>query len=212
MDLQKIIETFGYLGIFFIIFSESGLLFGIVFPGDSLLFTAGFLASQNLLSIWILLPLCFVAAVTGDSMGYAFGHRVGRKFFKYEKNFFFRPEVIERAKEFYERHGGKTIILARFIPGVRTLAPIMAGIGGMHYASFLTYNVLGALFWAVGITMLGYFLGSVIPGVERYLTLVIGGVIVLSLLPPVIEVLKTSERRQKIKQALQRVWYKAIKR
>ncbi len=136
-DLVMLIKTIGYLGIFGIVFAESGLFFGFFLPGDSLLFTAGLLASQGWFNIWLLVSGTFIAAVAGDSVGYAFGYRVGPRIFSRPKSFLFHPEQLERAKHFFDKHGGKTIIIARFIPIVRTFAPILAGVGKMKYSFFL---------------------------------------------------------------------------
>jgi membrane-associated protein len=183
VDLKEFIETVGYFGIFAIIFAETGLLIGFFLPGDSLLFTAGFLASQDILNIWILIPVCFVAAVTGDAVGYAFGKRVGRNLFKKEESRFFKPENLVRAEAFMEKRGGTAIILARFIPFARTFVPIVAGISSMKYPHFLMYNVVGAVLWAIGLPLAGYFLGSTIPDIDHYLLPVIVLVIIVSLIP-----------------------------
>jgi membrane-associated protein len=190
VDLKEFIETVGYIGIFAIIFAETGLLIGFFLPGDSLLFTAGFLASQDILNIWILIPVCFVAAVVGDAVGYAFGKRVGRNLFKKEESRFFKPENLIRAEAFMETKGGMAIILARFIPFARTFVPIVAGISAMTYPRFLMYNVVGAILWAIGLPLAGYFLGSTIPDIDHYLLPVIMLVIVLSLLPSAYHVWK----------------------
>lgn len=150
MELQTLIETVGYAGIFAIVFAESGLLFGFFLPGDSLLFTAGFLASQGIFNIFILSSGCFLAAVFGDSVGYMFGHKVGRRLFHKKESFFFHKDNLQKAEIFYEKHGGKTIILARFLPFIRTFAPIVAGIGNMHYPTFLVYNNSGRSFVGSG--------------------------------------------------------------
>ncbi|MGI6103597.1 MAG: DedA family protein [Patescibacteria group bacterium] len=183
IDLAELIRAIGYVGIFGILFAESGLLIGFFLPGDSLLFTAGFLASQGYLNIWVLTIGGFIAAVAGDSVGYAFGRRVGPALFRRKDSRFFRQEYVEQAKEFYAKHGAKTIVLARFVPIVRTFAPIIAGVGQMHYPTFLTYNVIGGFIWAVLIPLAGYFLGSVIPDVDKYLLPIIGAIVVLSALP-----------------------------
>jgi len=198
-ELGKVTAYFAFFGI---IFAESGLFFGFFLPGDSLLFTAGFLASQDILNIWILLPVFFIAAVTGDSIGYSFGRRVGRKIFNREDSFFFHKKHIDKAEKFYEQHGKKTIIIARFVPVVRTFAPIVAGIGKMEYSTFLAYNVIGALLWAVGLTLAGYILGAVIPNLDKYLHVVVGIIIVVSLLPAVWHVLKDPEMREGISSKL----------
>lgn len=195
MDLAKILPSIGYIGIFLIIFAESGLFIGFFLPGDSLLFTAGFLASQNIFDIKILALICFVAAVTGDSVGYTFGHKVGRRLFQKKESLFFHKDNLEKAEKFYEKHGKKTIILARFTPIIRTFAPIVAGIGSMDYRTFITYNVVGGFLWGVGLTVLGFFLGKSIPNVDKYLLPIVGLIIIVSLLPSIFHFL--NERKQK---------------
>jgi len=182
-DLEELIKTIGYLGLFAIIFAESGLFVGFFLPGDSLLFTAGFLASQGFLELPIVILVCFIGAVVGDNVGYAFGRRVGPAIFKRDDSIFFHRSHVQRAREFYGKHGIKTIVLARFVPIVRTFAPILAGVGEMHYRTFVIYNIIGAIFWAIGIPVLGFFLGSLIPDVDRYLLPIIGLIILLSISP-----------------------------
>ena len=193
-DLVPLVESAGYLGIALIIFAESGILIGFFLPGDSLLFTAGFLASQGLLSIVPLIILLFIAAVAGDAVGYFFGHKVGPKIFSRPKYFWFNPAHIEKTRTFFERYGAKTILLARFLPAVRTFAPIMAGVGGMSYRVFATYNAVGALAWACGITLLGYFFGQIIPNPDKYLIPVVLVIIVLSVLPTVWQIIKEKRK------------------
>ena len=197
LDLQQIIITVGYLGVWGIIFAESGLFFGFFLPGDSLLFTAGFLASPAARRIWeavggpdaegfnivVLAVGCFVAAATGDSVGYAFGKFVGPRIFTRDDSLFFHRKNLMRARDFYEKHGGKTIVLARFLPAVRTFAPIVAGVGEMPYGRFLFFNLMGGALWSVGLTVGGYFLGSVIPDPDRYLLPIVAVIIVVSILP-----------------------------
>ena len=195
MDLIKLIETVGLIGIFFIIFAESGLLIGFFLPGDSLLFTAGFLASQGFLNLPILLILTFVAAVTGDSVGYMFGHKVGKKIFTREDSLFFHKDNILKAQAFYDKHGPKTIVIARFMPVVRTFAPIVAGVGTMHYRTFLTFNLIGGFLWAVGLTLSGYFLGHLIPDVDKYLLPIILLIVIASVAPTAFHLLKDPESR-----------------
>ncbi|QQG45750.1 MAG: VTT domain-containing protein [Candidatus Sungiibacteriota bacterium] len=189
-DLALLIRTVGYLGLFGIVFAESGLLLGFFLPGDSLLFTAGLLASQGFLNIFTLIIICFAGAVLGDSFGYAFGKKVGPKIFVKEESFLFRRAHLERARRFYERYGGAAIILARFMPLVRTFAPILAGVGEMRYRTFLFYNIIGGFFWAVGLTLLGFYLGSVMPEVDRYLLPIIGFIVFLSVLPAIIHLVR----------------------
>lgn len=198
-DLVEVIRTVGYLGVFAIIFAETGLLIGFFLPGDSLLFTAGFLASQGFLNIHVLAIGCFIAAVTGDSVGYYIGNKYGRKLFKKDDSLFFHKDHLIRAEKFYEKYGGKTIIIARFMPIVRTFAPVVAGIGKMHYSTFLTYNIVGAFLWAVCLPYAGYFLGSSIPDIDKYLYPIIALIIIASVLPPMIEIFKHKENRQKLK-------------
>lgn len=182
-DLVLLLKTVGYLGIFGIVFAESGLFFGFFLPGDSMLFTAGFLASQGFFHVGVLAVLVFVAAVLGDNTGYAFGKRVGPLIFKKEDSFFFHKDHVARAQAFYELHGKKTIVLARFIPVVRTFAPILAGVGHMPYRVFLLYNILGGAIWSFGFIFFGYTLGAVIPDPDRYVIPIVVGVIALSFLP-----------------------------
>lgn len=196
MAPEQLLEAFGAIGLFVIIFAESGLFIGFFLPGDSLLFTAGLLSSQGLLpALPLLLVGSFVAAVLGDQVGYAFGSRVGPALFKRPDSRLFRQSHVDRARAYFEQHGPKTIFLARFVPIVRTFAPILAGVGQMPYRTFVTYNIVGGLAWAVGITSLGYILGESIPNIDRYLLPIIGLIIALSLVPVGLEVLKA--RRSK---------------
>lgn len=198
IDLISLIKTAGYAGIFGIIFAESGLLVGFFLPGDSLLFTAGLLASQSFLSWPLLAVLTFSAAVLGDQAGYIFGKKIGHKIFNKEDSLFFNKDNLEHAQNFYNKHGGQAIILARFMPVVRTLAPILAGVGKMRYIYFIFYNIAGGLIWALGLTGAGYYLGSVIPNIDHYLLPIIAGIIILSVLPSLIHILKNKNHRQKI--------------
>jgi membrane-associated protein len=190
LDPSFLIKTLGLIGIIFIVFAESGLFFGFFLPGDSLLFTAGILASQGYLPLWPLLILTFIAAVLGDNVGYAFGKRYGDRIWKSEDSFFFNVSHKEKTRAFYEKHGKKTIILARYTPIVRTFAPIMAGVGKMDYKIFFTYNVVGGFIWVFSITLLGYYLGNVIPNIDTYIIPVILVIIVLSFIPIVFEIIK----------------------
>lgn len=204
LDLVDIITGLGVLAILFVIFAESGLLIGFFLPGDSLLFTAGVLVHAGVLNINIHLFvfLLFLAAVLGDSVGYTFGRRVGHKIFRRPDSLLFRQENIQHAEEFYEKHGGKTIIIARFIPVVRTFAPVVAGVGKMRYKTFLAFNVVGALLWAAGITYLGYFLGVFFErigiDIDTVLYPIIAVIILASVLPPAIHIFKDKKRRDAI--------------
>lgn len=202
--LETILPAIGYLGIFAIVFAESGLLIGFFLPGDSLLFTAGFLASQNIFDIRILAVLCFLAAVAGDTVGYILGQRVGKRLFHKEDSVLFHKEHLEKARLFYNKHGKKTIILARFMPVIRTFAPIVAGIGDMHYPTFLTFNVIGGLIWGVGLSTAGYFLGKSIPDVDRYLLPIVALIILISILPGIIHFLKDRKYRKALLKLLQK--------
>ncbi|OGL86515.1 hypothetical protein A3I40_00260 [Candidatus Uhrbacteria bacterium RIFCSPLOWO2_02_FULL_48_12] len=190
LDLPAFITAIGHLGVFAIIFAESGLFIGFFLPGDSLLFTAGLLASKGYLNLALLVGGSVVSAILGDSVGYAFGRRVGPKIFSREDSILFHKKHIKRTKKFYEKHGAKTIILARFMPIVRTFAPILAGVGEMRYRTFITYNVMGGALWAAGVPMLGYTLGQTIPGIDRYLIPIVLVIIFLSVLPPILEIIR----------------------
>ncbi len=183
LDPQFLIETLGLVGVVAIIFAESGLLIGFFFPGDSLLFTAGLLASQGYLNIWLLVPLAVLAAIAGDSFGFWFGSKIGPKIFYREDSLFFHKKHLEQARQFYERHGKKAIILARFMPVIRTFAPILAGVGQMNYRTFLTYNIIGGVIWAGGVSLVGYTLGAAIPGIDQYLWPIILLIVLTSLAP-----------------------------
>ncbi|MEI8123798.1 MAG: DedA family protein [bacterium] len=190
LDPLTIIKTVGLLGVVFVIFAESGLFFGFFLPGDSLLFTAGFLASQGFLNIYWLVLLCFFAAVLGDNFGYWFGRKIGPKIFNKEESIFFHKRHIERAQNFYEEYGNKTILLARFIPIVRTFAPIVAGVGSMKYKNFIIYNLLGGFIWTFGVTLGGYSLGQIVPNADRYIFWIILAIIILSIVPIIFNLLR----------------------
>ncbi|MDP2665734.1 MAG: VTT domain-containing protein [bacterium] len=189
LDPIAIIKTGSYLGIAIIIFAESGLLFGIFFPGDSLLFAAGLLSAAGFLAPLPLIVFVVIAAILGDSVGYWFGANVGTNFFKRKDSRFFKQEYMKRTELFYQKYGGRAVVLARFVPIVRTLAPVLAGIGTMKYSTFLRYNVLGGTLWGVGMVSLGYFLGSIIPNSERYILPISLVIVVLSFLPILINLL-----------------------
>jgi membrane-associated protein len=204
LDPENIIEKVGLIGIFCVIFAESGLLIGFFLPGDSLLFTAGFLASGpssvdealHLPLGWLLVG-CFVAAVTGDQVGYLMGRRVGPALFRRPDSRFFKRENVEKAEAFFDKYGAKTIVLARFVPIVRTFAPIVAGVSNMKYRTFVTFNVVGGALWAVGVTLLGYFLGQ-IDFVEENLEVAILTVVAISVLPIAIELWKARKEKKSV--------------
>ncbi len=203
-DLVELVKTAGYLGVFTIVFLESGLLIGFFFPGDSLLFTAGFLASQGFLDIKVLIAGCFIAAVMGDSIGYYIGKKLGPKVFTKDNSIFFHKKHLERAQKFYDKHGGKTIILARFVPVIRAFAPVVAGVGTMNYKKFVAYNLIGGSLWAIGVTFAGYYLGSMIPDVDKYLLPIVGLIIIASILPGLHHMLTDAEIRASIIKKVKR--------
>lgn len=194
-SLDDLVRWGGYVVLFAIVFTETGLLIGFFLPGDSLLITAGIVAAAGGLNIWWLNVVLIVAAITGDSVGYAIGVRLGPRLFTRPQSLLFNPRHIERTRVFYERHGPKTIVIARFVPIVRTFAPVVAGVGQMEYRRFLFYNVAGGIGWVTSMTWAGYGLGRVIPNLGSYIHLVVGIVIVLSVIPIVIEILKERRRR-----------------
>lgn len=184
--------SLGYIGLFIIVFAETGLLVGFFLPGDSLLLTAGLLASQDKidLNIWWICAVCFVAAVLGDATGYWFGKKVGRGLFTREESRIFKPKHLVAAQEFFEHHGGRAVVIARFMPIVRTFVPVVAGIGTMPYRSFVVFNVVGALLWAIGVPLLGYFIGEKWAWGAKHFEIMVIFVIFVSLLPSVVHVWK----------------------
>ncbi len=200
LEPQQLVHNLGFWGghiaIWAITFAESGLFIGFFLPGDSLLFTAGFLASQGLLNIAVLVVGCFICAVLGDSVGYATGKRFGHQLFNKEDSYFFHKKHLVSAQAFYETHGRKTIILARFMPVVRTFAPIVAGIGKMHYPTFLKYNLVGGLVWTFGLTLLGFGLGNIIPDVDKYLLPITLAIVVISVIPSLLHVLPIGKSKK----------------
>lgn len=201
VDLIEFIKWASIFGVAFIVFAESGLLIGFFLPGDSLLFTTGFLIHAGFLDInvHVAVLILFIAAVVGDSVGYTFGRKAGPRLFKKPDARLFKQEYVQRAQDFYEKHGGVTIIIARFIPIVRTFAPVVAGVGQMEYRRFLAYNVIGGILWAAGITYLGYFLGAWFEHmgleIDHILLPIIAGIIIISVLPPAIHILKEKKNR-----------------
>lgn len=195
---EHLIQSGGVLLVAGIVFAESGLLIGFFLPGDTLLFTAGFFASQGNLPLAWLLIATVVAAVVGDNVGYTIGRRTGHRIFKKKDGILFRAEYIEQAEKFYEKHGGKTITLARFVPIVRTFAPVVAGVAKMDRRKFMLYNIAGAAVWGIGVTMLGYALGSKIPNIDKYILPAVGLATLLTFGPPLIHILKEKETRTKL--------------
>lgn len=187
--LIEYILAAGYVALFLVVFAESGLFFGFFLPGDSLLFTAGIFAARGDLNIALICVSCFIAAVAGDQVGYWFGSKVGKRLYSRPDSFFFRKEHLEKTKAFYAKHGKRTLILARFIPVVRTFAPIVAGTADMDYGTFLRYNLIGGLIWGVGMPLLGYWIGSMIPDIDRYLLPIVAAIIIISVLPAIKHIL-----------------------
>ena len=187
-DLRTLVQAAGYIGLTAIIFSETGLLIGFFLPGDSLLVTAGLLATQPQfgLNIWLLGLLLTIAAIVGNTLGYAIGRYTGPRLFTRDDSLLFKKKHLYQAQAFYEKHGGKTLIIARFMPIVRTFVPVVAGLGAMNFRTYTAYNVLGAVLWIWSMLFIGYFLGLYIPGVEHHITKVILVVIFLSILPGLI--------------------------
>ena len=215
-DLPKLLQAVSYIGLAAIVFAESGLLIGFFLPGDSLLFTAGVLSSaaagsllktsnsEGIFNVWILAIVAFIAAVAGDSVGYWFGAKAGPRIFNKEDSLLFQKKHIVRAQAFYEKHGAKTIIIARFIPVVRTFAPIVAGIGKMSYTRFLAFNVVGGFLWTFSMVFAGYLLGAVVPPdkVDQFVLPIVALIIIVSIAPTAWHVLKERENRDAIMNTL----------
>lgn len=218
VDLIDFIKFVGVIGIALVIFAESGLLIGFFLPGDSLLFTAGFLTYTGFLNvnIHLLVLILFIAAVVGDSVGYTFGRKVGPRVFTRPNSLLFKQENVQKAQDFYEKYGGKTIIIARFIPIVRTFAPVVAGVAKMEYKRFLMFNLIGGFLWAAGVTYLGYFTGDWFTkaGIEidTILLPVIFVIIVISVLPPAIHILKDKKQRTALWNGTKRQFATIFKR
>lgn len=187
--LTQITTTYGLLTygiVFIIIFIETGLVFFPFLPGDSLLFTAGAIAALGTLNVWLMMGLLLLAAILGDTVNYWIGHFFGEKIVDSPKVPFFNRSHLEKTKAFYDKHGGKTIILARFIPIIRTFAPFVAGVGKMEYVDFIKYNVVGAVLWVLGLTGAGYFFGN-ISFVKKHFEVVVLAIVILSIVPPIFE-------------------------
>lgn len=194
LALIPFLHIIGYPGIFLIIFLESGVFFGFFLPGASLLFTAGLLASKGVFNPWILIPLVTVAAILGDNAGYWFGAKVGIKLFERPDSRFFNKAHLRAAHDFYEKHGARAVILARFIPIVRTFAPIAAGVAEMNYRLFVLCNIAGAFLWATCVTSLGYFLGERFPIIQDYMTPIVLAIVFLTMVPVFQEIWKARKK------------------
>lgn len=209
--LPSLIKSVGYVGLFAIIFSETGLLAGFFLPGDSLLVSAGLLAAtpvtpgaeEYYLNIVLLNVILIPAAIIGDAVGYWIGHKAGPKLFTKEQSLLFRKDYLVKTHEFYEKYGGITIVLARFMPIIRTFAPTVAGIAQMSYRKFFKYNVFGGIFWVMSMTFIGYFLGKSIPDIHKHIEKVIIIVVFLSILPAIIKYIKVkvNKRKESVKKS-----------
>ena len=186
-DVEALVRIGGLMALIAIVFVETGLFLGFFLPGDSLLVTAGLFAARGDLGLWSIFLFVSLAAIVGDTVGYTIGARTGPRIFTREDSLLFHKKHLITTKEFYDRYGGVTIIIARFMPIVRTFAPLVAGVGGMEYRRFVFYNVAGGVGWVVSMTSLGYFLGKAVPGIDRHIHVVIAVVIFLSLLPGIIK-------------------------
>jgi membrane-associated protein len=195
-SLDSLIQWGGYILLVAIVFAETGLLIGCFLPGDSLLVTAGLLAAAGHLNIWWINALLMAAAIIGDSVGYAIGARLGPRIFTREKSLLFNPKHVLRTRHFYEKYGAKTIVIARFVPIIRTFAPVLAGVGQMEYRRFLTYNVAGGIGWVASMSWAGYLLGRVVPNISQYMHVVVIVIIVLSCVPIAVEIYR--ERRKSV--------------
>ena len=192
--MDQLIQWGGYALLVGIVFTETGLLVGFFLPGDSLLITAGLLAGMGSLNIWWLNGVVIAAAILGDSTGYAIGRRLGPRIFTRPKSMLFNPKHVQRTQRFYEKYGAKTIVIARFVPIIRTFAPVLAGVGSMRYRRFLTYNVVGGIGWVVSMTLAGYLLGQTVPNISKHMHELVIVIIVLSVIPIAVEIYR--ERRK----------------
>jgi len=195
-NLPDLVQWAGLFGLAAIVFSETGLLVGVFLPGDSLLVTAGLLAARGYLNVYALAPVLTLAAIFGNSVGYSIGRATGPRVFRRENSLFFNKKHAIRAHEFYEKYGHKTIVLAQFMPIIRTFSPVIAGVGGMRLRDFITFNVIGALCWIWSILGSGYFLGSYLPGIDKHIEIVVVIVIFISMLPGLINGYKAKRRRR----------------
>ncbi|MGW1870237.1 DedA family protein [Streptomyces mauvecolor] len=202
LDPDYLLQTFGLAGLLIIVFAESGLLIGFFLPGDSLLFTTGLLVTTGKLDtpLWLVCVLVVLAAVLGDQVGYLFGKKVGPSLFSRPDSKLFKQENVEKAHEFFEKYGPKSLVLARFVPIVRTFTPIIAGVSGMNYRSFVTFNVIGGTLWGAGVTLLGAALGNV-DFVHQHIELILVAIVLVSVVPIAIEFLRARSKAKKNPQA-----------
>jgi membrane-associated protein len=203
---EHIIQSGGLLAIGLIVFAESGLLFGFIFPGDTLLLAAGFFAGQGKLPIVWLIVVTVVAAVLGDNVGYRIGRKLGPQVFKRKNGLLFRADYIKKTQDFYNRHGGKTIVAARFIAYIRTFAPVVAGMGKMQWQLFAFYNLLGGILWGIGLPLVGYLIGNSFPGIDKYFiwSLIISAHVLVAI--ALIHIFKNPEARKRLKTQIKEDW------
>lgn len=201
-DISTFIKGAGYIGILGIVFAETGLLIGMFLPGDSLLFTAGFLASQGFLSLPLLCMITGLGALLGDNTGYWLGRRFGESVFSRKGSLLFDPSHLQRTQSFFNQYGSKTLVLARFVPIIRTITPTFAGVGRMAYPKFLAFSIIGAVLWGIGLPCVGYYLGSSIPGIDRYLIPIIAGIVLVSVAPGAYHILRDAENRKALLSAI----------
>jgi membrane-associated protein len=194
-DIKGLIQWGGTFLVCSVVFVETGLFFGFFLPGDSLLVTAGIFAAAGHLDLVLLLCLGFLCAACGDQVGYWIGRKAGQALYRREDSLLFKKRHLERAHEFYEKYGGKTIVLARFVPIIRTFAPPVAGAARMGYRRFITYNILGGFLWVWGMVLIGYFLGSTIPEIDRHIHMVVAIVVFISILPAIFETARQRKRK-----------------
>ncbi len=193
-DIIGLINTAGYIGILLIIFAESGIFIGFFLPGDTLLFTAGILAAAGHLNIFLVMIVVSIGAILGDQVGYFLGHRYGPKIFNRKESFWFHRKRVDEATAFFEKYGKKTVVFARFVPVIRTFVPVVAGVGKMDYRSFVAYNIIGGIVWGCGISLLGYFLGAIIPNIDYYFLPLLAIIVVVSSIPTVISFLRSRKK------------------
>lgn len=209
LSIDKVILSGGLIAIGATVFAESGLLIGFFLPGDTLLFGAGILASQGTLPLGWLMLVVIASAIIGDNVGYSIGRRTGKRLFHKKESILFKHEHIERAEKFYEQHGGKTIIIARFVPIVRTFAPMVAGIGKMHRTRFLLFNIVGGALWGTSVTLAGYWLGTRMPWIQDYITPLILGIVSLSFAGSLFHIFREKDNRvlfaKKVRLALSNI-------
>lgn len=205
-DIAHWVQGYGAVTTYFIltgiIFAETGLFFGFFLPGDTILFPAGLLASQGYLDIWWVCGLTFIAAVFGNCVGYFFGKHVGPRIFNKEDSLFFHKDHIVKAQTFYNKHGGKTIILSRFMPILRTFAPIVAGVSGMNFSLYFFYTMVGAIVWTLGVTLAGFYFGKYIPNIDTFIIPIILIAVAVPLLSSMYEMIKTKDRRTRLLNTL----------